>query len=301
MKVVFVVGATASGKSNYALERALKNQSDTFAIKSAIVNCDSVQVYQGLKIGSALPSAEEMSQVPHFLYAYVPKGEKITAGQYSRAFFALMENLKNDFQEVLVVGGTGFYFQAIEKGMFDVGGEHPEIREQLQKRIETEEGAEALYEEFRQRDPESAKRIFPKDHYRLVRAMELMLTQNKTLSEIQKEFEKNQKKFPWPLEKVGIQMSKEELLPKVQQRTKKMLQNGLIEEVKELREQGLRTWAPMESVGYKEVNLFLDGSPEIKNLASLEEQIIMNTMRLAKKQKTWFQRDAEIGWLCAPC
>ncbi len=207
-----------------------------------------------------------------------------------------MEQIKNDFNEVLVVGGTGFYFQAIEKGMFDVGGENPEVREKLQKQTETEEGAKALYEDFKARDPVAAQRIFPNDHYRLIRAMELMLTQGKTLTQIQTEFENQSNKFPWPLEKVGIQISREELLPKIQKRTRAMLDEGLIQEVKSLRDQGLRQWAPMESVGYKEVNQFLDGSEEISTPETLEEKIIMNTMKLAKKQKTWFQRDPSIRW-----
>lgn len=293
MKIVFVVGTTASGKSDYAIKRAQRN---SISKKTAIVNCDSVQVYQGLVIGSALPSREEMSLVPHYLYSYVSKGERITAGQYCRAFYALMEKMKDEFAEILVVGGTGFYFQAIEKGMFDVGGENPYLREQLQKRLQSAEEAKILYEEFADLDPIAAKRIFPNDHFRLVRAMELMLTHKKSLTEIQSEFEKSPKKFPWSLEKVGIRVAKEDLRSRIELRTQKMLRQGLVDEVKKLRNQGLRQWAPMESVGYKEVNLYLDQAGEIPDQAALHQRIVMNTMKLAKKQRTWFQRDQEINW-----
>ncbi len=290
MKVVFVVGSTASGKSEYALTQAVGQN-------ACIINCDSIQIYQGLEIGSSLPSKEEMERVPHFLFAYVPPVERSTAGQYARDFYSLMENIQDKFEHAYVVGGTGFYFQAIEKGLFPVGGANPELREILSDRLKTPEGAQSLYAEFQTRDPESAKKIFPNDHYRIIRAMELMLTYGKTLTEIQNEFETSQKAFPWPLEKRGVLISREDLRVRVQSRTEKMLARGLIEEVEGLRSRGFRDWAPMESIGYKETNQFLDGSEEIPNLQVLEEKIVQNTMKLAKKQKTWFQRDPEIQWI----
>jgi tRNA dimethylallyltransferase len=290
VNVIFIVGSTASGKSDYALQ-ACENQN------ACLINCDSIQIYQGLEIGSSLPTVEERKRAPHFLFAYIPKGEGSTAGQYSRDFYTLMEEINGKYETAYVVGGTGFYFQAIEKGLFPVGAVNCDVREALSERLKSPEGAKQLYEEFKNLDPEAAKKIFPNDHYRLIRAMELIQTQGRTLSQIQGQFEESKKEFPWPLEKKGILVSKEDLLIRVQKRTKKMLFEGLVDEVKGLREQGFRTWAPMESVGYKETNLYLDGSSEIPNIQALEEKIIQNTMKLAKKQRTWFQRDKQIEWI----
>ncbi len=298
MKVVFVMGPTASGKSDYALWRAQQDfLSSASVINSAIVNCDSIQVYNGLEIGSCLPSKEAMAQIPHYLYAFIPEGGKITAGLYAREFFALLEKIKSIYKQIFVVGGTGFYFQAIEKGLFNAKGEDPQLRADLQGRLKTPEGAQALYEEFRLKDPEAAKKISFNDHYRLVRAMELMIASGKTISQLRLDQKQQPQKFPWALEKIGLKIEKDYLLPIVQRRTQKMLAKGFVDEVRQLRERGLRRWAPMESVGYREVNIYLDGSLEIPDLRTLEEKIVQGTMKLAKKQKTWFQRDSEIQWI----
>jgi tRNA dimethylallyltransferase len=296
VKVVFVVGATASGKSAYALEQAQKKS-------GAIINCDSIQVYQGLKIGSALPSPEEMNLAPHYLFSYVPMGEKITAGQYARNFFEQMEKIKDQYETVYVVGGTGFYFQAIEGGMYPVGAADPKVIAKLEEQVKTEAGAAKLYQELQMKDPAVAAKISPDDHYRLVRAVELMITHKKTLTEIKTEFEKQKQPFPWPLEKIGIQISKEDLLPRVKLRTEKMLKQGLVEEVQGLIAAGFGEWSALQSVGYKETLEFLNkakdekGNVKIPTLKILEEMIIQNTMQLAKKQKTWFKRDQGIRWV----
>ena len=115
MKVVFLLGPTASGKTARALRWAKKHD-------GVIINCDSIQCYRCLDIGSAKPSLEERSQTPHFLFDYIPEGETLTAGAYARDFSVVLERLASEQTPLaLVVGGTGFYFQAIEKGMFSVG------------------------------------------------------------------------------------------------------------------------------------------------------------------------------------
>jgi len=289
VKVVFVVGTTASGKSDYALTEAEKNQ-------GAIVNCDSIQVYEGLTIGSAKPTPEEMKRVPHYLYSFAPKGSRLTAGHYSQEFFVTLEKMKSRYPVVYVVGGSGFYFQALEKGMFPVPAVSEKTKRQILDEMKTPEGAARLYEEFRIQDPKAAEKIFPNDHYRLARALELMRTTGRTLTQIQEDFEKQKKSFPYPLVKVGIQVSKPELLKRVQARTRKMLQAGLVDEVKGLVEGGYRDWPALQSVGYKECLEFLEGCGG-KNLVELEALIVQGTLQLAKKQRTWFRRDHEIHWL----
>jgi len=190
VKVVFVVGTTASGKSAYAFAEALRTG-------GAIINCDSVQLYQGLVIGSALPSEAEMNEVPHFLFSYVAKGSKMTAGQYARDFYETMKKINNQFPIVYVVGGTGFYFQAIEKGLFDVQRPNSQLRNLIEDEMKTEVGAEKIYQEMITLDPLSAQRIHRNDHYRIARAVELMRVEKKPLSQIWNEFEEKKFKFPY--------------------------------------------------------------------------------------------------------
>lgn len=292
MKVIFVVGPTASGKSQLALSLVLSLAEKS---QAAIFNCDSIQSYQGLNIGSAKPSPQELEKVPHFLFDHVPLGQLFTAGQYQREFFFQLEAVKNQFQVVFVVGGTGFYFQAIEKGMYSIGAADPETILKVETEILQAGGPEKLFQELQARDPETALKISLNDHYRLARAIEMMRTHQKPVSEIKKEFNENAASFPHPLLKLGLQLSKEELFPRVEARADLMLKTGLLEEVRRLREMGLGSWAPMQSVGYRECQQFLDG--EIRDLSALREKVIQATMKLAKKQRTWFRRDPQIHWL----
>ncbi len=289
VKVIFVVGPTASGKSDLALKWAQQ-------ARGAIVNCDSIQVFRSLDIGSAKPSKEDFAKVPHFLFDYVDESRDMTAGEFSRDFFVTLENIKNQFPVVFVVGGTGFYFQAIEKGMYPIGAADPQIIRQVEQ--ELKEDPEALYQELQQKDPESAAKISANDHYRIARAVEMMRTHGKAVSLIKKEFESARAPFPYPLLKLGLKIPKEQLLPRVEKRTDLMLRKGLVREVQSLLSRGLESWAPLQSVGYRECVDFLQG--RVKDEQELRELIVQNTMRLAKKQRTWFQRDSEIFWITPP-
>lgn len=295
MKVVFVVGTTASGKSDLALRLAQK-----FA--GAIVNCDSIQLYQNLDIGSAKPSKTEQATVPHYLFDLVPEGQEMTAGQYVKRCEETLKQIENQFPVVFVVGGTGFYFQALEKGMYPTGHADEAMKRQVEEEISTPEGALRLYAELKAKDPKAAQRIFPNDHYRIGRAIELMRIHGKSLTEVQAQFESEQRQFPYPLLKLGIKLSREQLEPRVKLRVEQMLKAGLIEEVRGLLQRNEASWAPLESVGYREtVEYLLRKSAESAispmTREELQEKIIQNTLRLAKKQRTWFGRDADIHWL----
>ncbi len=287
-KVIFVVGPTASGKSDLALTLAERNH-------GAIVNCDSVQLYQSLNIGSAKPSAVDFKRVPHFLFDFVAEGEEITAGFYQRQFFATMKELENRFPFVFVVGGTGFYFQAIEKGMYPTGAADAEVTRQVEAELQETGGAEKLYLELKTRDPETAAKISINDHYRIARAVEMMRVHGRPVSEIKREFADQAAPFPYPLLKLGIRGSRQELEPRVERRTQKMLEAGLLDEVRGLLDRGLENWGPLQSVGYKESVEFLQG--KIPDVTLLQAAILQNTLRLAKRQRTWFQRDKDIHWL----
>lgn len=282
-RAIFVVGTTASGKSDVAVEMAE-------AHKGCIINCDSIQCYQKLAIGSAQPSDEQKSRVPHFLFSFVEPPQEITAGEYRRHHFEILDKVPSP---AFVVGGTGFYFQALEKGMFSAPAASEEIQAELEKILEEPLGEERLWKELHEKDPVSAAKIHQRDHYRLVRALEVIRREGRPLSEIRKELEKNPEKYPWPYIKMGIYWEKDELVQRVEERTRKMLEAGLVEEVRECLDQGLGSWAPLSSVGYKECVHMIQ---ENKTKEWLFEEIVRSTLKLAKKQRTWFQRDPEIHW-----
>lgn len=285
--VIFVVGSTASGKSDWALELAQR-------YNGVIINADSVQFYKGLEVGSASPSTMDKACVPHRLYNYVCAPMEMTAGQFVRDFYQLLET-ENFSGPLFVVGGTGFYLQSLEKGMFNVPEVSAELKEQIELEME-QQGADKAYQELISFDPNT--KVHPNDHYRIGRSLEVKRAFGKKMSEFQSE-QKNlihnglKNSLQNPFLKIGTWLEKELLLEKVQARTKLMLKNAMIEEVKNCLDNGFANWSPLSSVGYNEVKQMLGGSLPVDQL---EGQIIKSTMQLIKKQKTWFKRDSSILW-----
>ena len=152
-------------------------------------------------------------------------------------------------------------------------------------------GLNFLYEELKEKDPEQAHKIGPKDRYRILRSLAIIRSEGRLVSRIKKEF--SAKKLPWPCLKIGLEIPREELLKRVEHRTQTMLKEGLIEEIEQLLKKGFEHWKPLQSVGYREGVLFLKGK---LNKEELYTQIVQNTLTLAKKQKKWFRQDKDIFW-----
>lgn len=286
MKVVFVVGPTGTGKSEIASLLAEGK-------RAAILNCDSVQMHKGLSVGAAMPSPQQVARAPHELYGIIDAPEEITAGQYSRLLMSLLKEREQDLDWAFVVGGTGFYFQAVEKGMPELPPSDPEVRVKLEFFLENE-GGEALWRLLSEVDPSAAAKISPTDHYRMVRALEVYHISGKRFSDLMKQHSEAPPPFPYPLVKIGLDGNRDFVRERIRLRTEKMLQEGLVSEVEGLLRRGLADWAPLASVGYRETVAFLKG--EIKSPRELADQITLATQQLVKKQRTWFQRDKEIRW-----
>lgn len=283
---IFVMGTTASGKSAWALQLAEKHQ-------GVIINCDSVQFYNHVQIGSAAPKADDLKRVPHYLYSYVKPPHEITAMEFLKDFSQVLITIPPKIP-IFVVGGTGFYFQALEKGMYEVEPVSDQIKLEILEQLKTNRGVQKLYEELCLVDPLSAQKISINDHYRLGRALELIRSQGgKTLTEIRQSFEKSQNPFPGRYKKVMPYFNKEILAERILLRTQDMIQRGLIDEVKCLLNQNLEMWAPMQSVGYKETVSFIKNNANFAR-SDLIEEISLRTRQLAKKQRTWFQRVPDV-------
>ncbi len=290
-KLVFIVGPTAVGKSSLAFQLARDNN-------GVILNADSVQTYRGLNVGTAKPTLDEFKMVPHRLFDIVEPPARLTAGEYfPRAREALKECLEK--QHVFVVGGSGFYIQALEKGMFPVGSSNPKLLAKYQSVLEKEGGVEKLYEILKEKDPDYASSLPAADSYRVLRALVLVETEGRSMAEVQQSFEKQQEQYRLkiPLLKVGLNMDRETLRDRVTQRVEDMVANGLKSEVEGLLARGFEGWHPLSSVGYKETVAHIKGELDEPRW---KQQIVTATMQLAKRQMTWFRRDESIEWYRGP-
>ncbi len=290
--LLFVVGPTGCGKSDLGVEIA-----ESFGPpepQPEIINSDSVAFFELVQIGAAKPGPVLLARARHHLVGHVLRNEKYTAGDFRRDALRVLETRASQSTKFLVVGGSGFYSQALEKGMYDVAEPSAELKAQLAKDAETL-GMGALHAELIKRDPESGARISPADHYRTLRALEILRGDERglVLSEIKAEFERAKPPSPFTCAKIGLFRPRDVLRQKITERTQKMIKEGLIEEVQFLRAEGLQNWSPLQSVGYKEVQAMLDG--ELRN-DELESAIVTSTMQLAKQQMTWFKRDPSTRW-----
>lgn len=296
VNLLFVVGSTACGKSDLAVEisEACARRGRTEP-PPEIVNCDSIQFFDGVEIGATKPEPELLARAKHHLVGHVPLGGEYTAGDFRRDAIGVFEARASEgVFDFLTVGGSGFYVLALEKGMFDVPEIAVGVREALESEMELK-GPGPLHAELEARDPAAAVKIKPADRYRILRALEILRSSpsGETLSSIRARFEASRPPSPFRTSKLGLFRPRDVLRKRVIERARKMIAHGLIEEVERLRAQGLRDWAPLSSVGYKEAQAYLDG---VLDRASLEDAIVTSTMQLAKRQMTWFKKDTSITW-----
>lgn len=278
MKVVFVYGPTCSGKTELGIRLA-----EDFG--GEILSCDSVQVYKHIDIGSAKPNKSELARAKHHLVDFVDYPRKYNAADFREDALSVLKKLEQQGHKlVYVVGGTGFYFQALEKGMSEAPSVDSGLAEAI--RLEAESDLSKLWEELVEGDRTYSEKIASGDTYRICRAIELLRSGYKA-SEL---FRAKESNFPYPLYKIFLNPERDQLRKRMDQRTMKMLEAGLVNELKQLRAQGYTDWTPLSSVGYKEVGEFLDSKIEQSELAFW---ISTRSMQLAKRQRTWFARDKE--------
>lgn len=281
----FILGPTGVGKSKFSLEISKK-------YKGSILNSDSLQVYRGVPIGTNQPSREDQKKIPHFLFHFVKEGVQFTAGEYQKL---ALHRIEKEIHKgpVWCVGGSGFYIQALEKGMFKVKKIPDEFIRNLQKEL-NERGKDAFYIEIKKKDPEYAQSISLNDTYRILRGVATIRFFKTKISNLKKK--KMKTSLPFPFYKLGLFLEKEQLKERLKRRIQEMFKRGFIEEVETLLNQGYVEWSLLRSVGYKECVEFLKGKISKENL---ENQILIRNMQLVKKQMTWFKRDSFIRWFHA--
>ncbi len=282
-RVLAIVGPTASGKTALGVEMAK-------LLDGEVVSCDSMQIYEGLDIATAKPTIEEMQGIPHHLIGIIPRTQKFSVADYALLARGKIAEITARGKLPILVGGTGLYADAVLSGMqFEEEPGDPAIRERLYQRLETE-GADVLYAELLTLDPEAAEKIHPNNSVRLVRALEICLRTGDTFTA----YKQRNAAHPSPYNAVifGLDWEREVLYDRIGRRVDLMLEQGLIEEVRNARDPAMQTSAA--AIGYKELLPYLDGSAELETCI---EDIKRETRRYAKRQMTWFRRNAQICWL----
>lgn len=282
-----VVGPTASGKTELGVELALKLG------EAEIINCDSVQIYREIKIATAKPSDEEKRGVPHHLIDYVPPEINYTAADWARDAAEKIGEIEVRGNAPILVGGTGFYLRTLRQPFFESPKTDENLRERLRKILE-KKGAEHLHKILRKVDRASAERLFPRDYARTMRALEVYFQTGKRLSELQPQ-RLTPPEFVQRIKVFVLSPPRGLLYERINRRAEKHFQNGLVEEVKTLREKGLRDDTnALGAHGYRRVCEFLRGE---RTLESAVEQTKQDVRNYAKRQLTWFRREPDAVWL----
>ena len=283
-RLVILLGPTGAGKSRLALELAE-------AIGGEIISADSMQVYRHMDIGTAKPTPEEQKRVRHHLIDLVLPDQPFHAGLYRALGRKAIDQLGRDGKPIWVVGGTGLYIKTLTQGLFQSPPIDAEARERL-KREGEEKGSDILHHRLKEVDPETASRIHPHDLFRIVRALEVFESTGVPIS-----FFRQQHSFgdrPYRLFKIGLEMDREKLYQRIDERVDRMIERGFLEEVRGLMEMGYGPQLkPMQSLGYKQLVRFLQKEIEWDEAI---RQIKRDTCRYAKRQWTWFKADPEVCW-----
>jgi tRNA dimethylallyltransferase len=284
--VIAIVGPTASGKSTLGIELALR-------LGGEIINCDSVQVYEGIQIATAKVPVEERKGIPHHLIDYVPPEINYTAGEWAREAIAKIEDIESRGLVPILVGGTGLYLRAWRNPFFPSPQTDDDLRRRINK-IRESRGAEHLHRVLQRLDPQSAVELYPLDWPRVQRAIEVRLQTGRPMSQ-------QKTKRPEPHESANrlrlfvLNPPRAELYQRINNRTEGHFAAGLVDEVKGLLSQGVPANSnALGAHGYRRVVEYLEGR---RDLPSAIEQTKQDVRNYAKRQLTWFRREPNADWL----
>jgi tRNA dimethylallyltransferase len=278
---IAIVGPTGSGKSTLALALARR-------FGGEIVNCDSLQLYRFLDIGTAKPSLEERRTVPHHLFDVLDPDTVFTAGDYSRLARPVLLDIAQRGRLPIVVGGTGFYLRALIDGLFPAPTKDQSLRDRLAVR------PAKLHKVLTRFDPKAASTIHPNDTKKLIRALEVTILARRPVSTVQAELGRDRLEN-FTFLKIGLNPPREELKLRLNQRTGRLFETGLLDEVRHVLRQGFPlTSKAFESIGYREALMHIEGKLTIDEAVELARAA---TRQYAKRQLTWFRKETDIQWL----
>lgn len=283
--VVVLCGPTGVGKTGMALTLARK-------FNGGIISADSMQIYRYMDIGTAKPDAAEQAAAPHCMIDVADPDEPYDAARYVTEAREAVSVLKKKGKLPLITGGTGLYIKALLHGLFKASPSCPQLRQHLREEA-GRKGSRYLYDRLVSCDPESADRIHPNDTYRIIRALEVYEITGRPISEYQHNH--GFAESPYHALKIGLHLERRQLYEKINLRVEKMIEKGLLREVRGLLDMG---YGPelkaMQSLGYRHMVDYLNGRLSWQDAV---DQMKRDTRRYAKRQLVWFRRDTEIIWM----
>lgn len=291
--LVVIVGPTGSGKSDLAVRTAR-------SLNAPIISTDSRQVYEGMRIGTAQPTEDQLKAAPHYFVADRPPTARFTCADFEREALLLLKKLFKTHDHVIAVGGSGLYIDALTNGLDPVPDIDQGLRNMLNDRLK-QEGLEPLLQMLGEKDPATYETIDRQNPARIVRALEITLQTGRPASELRTGAKAER---PFETVKIGIELPRPELYRRIDARVDAMMAEGLEQEARKL--YGFKHLPALQTVGYSELFDHLDGLytdpdgdplPKEKSLERAVELIKRNSRRYAKRQMTWFRRDADIRWI----
>lgn len=281
-KVIAVVGPTASGKTAYAVELAHK-------INGEIISADSRLVYKGFDIGTAKPTVEERQGIPHYMIDIVEPEFDYTAGLYVTEARRIIEDIIKRGKTPIIAGGTGLYFRLLLENYV-----MPEVKPNYDLRKELQEySSEDLHNILKKLDHDAADKIYANDKKKLIRTIEIIKISGKPISESRSIAEGSQYDVDW----LGLNFPREILYDRINKRVDIMIENGLVEETKDLLAKHGHIYNIVNTIGYQEITKFLDGEFSFEEAV---DKLKQNSRNYAKRQLTWFRKNTKIKWNVYP-
>ena len=284
-KVIVICGPTASGKTALSIELAKK-------INGEIVSADSMQIYKDMDIGTAKPTIEEMQGIEHYLIDFVPPDDRYSVADYKIDAKKAIKKILEKGKTPIIVGGTGLYVDSL---IYEI--EYPNIefdenyRKELEEQVE-KQGLDKLYEQAKKIDPQAIEKISKNDKKRILRVLEIYHATGKTKTE--QEVESRKKEVEYDYKVFALNWDREKLYERINKRVDIMIEQGLIEEVKQISKKYNKFPTAMQGLGYKEVVEYLEGNCTKEEMI---EKIKKETRHYAKRQLTWFRKNSQTIWL----
>lgn len=278
--LVIITGPTAIGKTGLAVFIAK-------ALNTEIISFDSRQFYKEMKIGTAVPTDEELAEVPHHFIQNLSIHDTYSVGDFEQDALKKLKELFQKHNTVVMVGGSGMFEKAVTEGLDEFPDVDPKLRQTLIQEFETE-GIEKLQEELKNTDLAYYQQVDLSNHQRLIRALEIIRGTGKPFSYFRKN-KSTERNFN--VIKIGLALPREEIYERINRRVDLMMEEGLLEEVHSLSE--FKDLNSLQTVGYRELFDYLDGKIELDFAV---EEIKKNTRRYAKRQLTWYRKDENIKW-----
>ncbi len=279
--LISVVGPTGIGKTRLAINLAKH-------FGTEIISCDSRQFFKGMEIGTAAPSAEELAEAPHHFIGHLSVQEYYSIGQYEEDALQKLNELFEQYDTVILVGGSMMYEKAVIEGLNDLPEADEENQKKLQDLLENE-GIEKLQELLKELDPEYSEVVDIHNHRRLLRAIDVIWQTDKKYSE---QIAVSQDTRDFNVIRIGIEAPREELYDRINRRVDLMMEKGLLEEAKSL--EPFKDLTALKTVGYAELFRYFDGEWDLDFAVS---EIKKNSRRYAKRQLTWYRKADDIYYL----